>query len=201
MHNRILILLSLILLIILTVVSCINVANSKTTTDKIIEINYNHLTKDTRKQIDCLADNVYHEAGYEPEQGRMAVAFVTLNRVQDPRFPKDICSVVKQKNNYTCQFTWMCENKVTNRQKEQYELSREAALYVYVNYEKLKDITKGALYYHADYVNPKWKLQKTVTIGRHIFYKERGITNEKTKLAAERDGGRSAFILLADGRN
>ena len=200
MHNRILILFSLILLIILTVVSCINVANSKPT-NRILEISYNQLTKETQKEIDCLADNVYHEAGYETQQGRMAVAFVTLNRVQDPRFPKDICGVVKQKTNYTCQFTWICEHKITDRQKQQYELSREAALYVYANYEKLKDITKGALYYHADYVNPKWKLQKTVTIGRHIFYTERGIRHEETKPAIERNRGRPTFILLADGRD
>lgn len=201
MHNRILILLSLILLLTLTLVSCLQLANSQPTTNKIIEISYNQLTKDTRREIDCLADNVYNEAGYETHQGRMAVAFVTLNRVQDPRFPKDICGVVKQKTNYTCQFTWFCENKVTNRQKQQYELSREAALYVYANYEKLKDITKGALYYHADYVNPKWKLQKTVVIGRHIFYRERGIAHEETKPAVERDRGRTTFVLLADGRD
>jgi len=32
---------------------------------------------------------------------------------------------------------------------------------------------KGADHYHADYVNPYWakKLQKTSTVGRHIFYK------------------------------
>ena len=39
-----------------------------------------------------------------------------------------------------------------------------------MNHDNMKDNTKGALYYHADYVNPQWKLKKTVTIGRHIFY-------------------------------
>jgi spore germination cell wall hydrolase CwlJ-like protein len=48
------------------------------------------------------------------------------------------------------------------------------AIYVYANYEKLKDITHGALFYHADYVNPRWRgLEVTTKIGRHIFYKER----------------------------
>jgi len=195
MHKRILILLTLML------VSCLSISTTSFSSDKVLDIEYHQLTKEARKEIDCLADNVYHEAGYEAEQGRMAVAFVTLNRVQDPRFPKDICSVVKQKNNYTCQFTWMCENKITNRQKQQYELSREAALYVYANYEKLKDITKGALYYHADYVNPKWKLQKTVVIGRHIFYRERGTYDAQIKSTTERDRGRTTLVLLADGRN
>jgi spore germination cell wall hydrolase CwlJ-like protein len=54
-----------------------------------------------------------------------------------------------------------------------YNEAKEVAVFVYANYENLRDITKGALYYHADYVNPRWKLEKTVVIGRHIFYKER----------------------------
>lgn len=141
--------------------------------EKILEITYHQLTKETQKQVDCLADNIYHEAGYEPDDGKVAVALVTLNRLQDPRFPKDICGVVKQKTRSTCQFSWFCEHKITNRAKEVYTQARDIAVHVYVNYEKLQDITGGALYYHADYVNPRWKLEKTTTIGRHIFYKER----------------------------
>jgi spore germination cell wall hydrolase CwlJ-like protein len=40
-----------------------------------------------------------------------------------------------------------------------------------VNYERMKDVTGGATYYHADYVNPGWKLKKVDQIGRHIFYR------------------------------
>ena len=55
-----------------------------------------------------------------------------------------------------------------------YMEAKQIALYVYANYENLKDLTHGALFYHADYVNPRWRgLEKTVVIGRHIFYKER----------------------------
>ena len=60
-----------------------------------------------------------------------------------------------------------------DKQKEVYQEAQDVAVYVYMNHETMKDNTKGALYYHADYVNPRWKLQKTATIGRHIFYKER----------------------------
>ena len=129
---------------------------------------------DRERQLGCLAQNIYHEAGYEPDDGKKAVALVTLNRVQDERFGKDICSVVKQKVNSTCQFTWFCEGKQTPRSKNAYEEAREVALFVYANYEHLRDITNGALYYHADYVKPNWRnLEKTVVIGRHIFYKEK----------------------------
>jgi spore germination cell wall hydrolase CwlJ-like protein len=144
------------------------------TGEKLLDIKYSQLTSSAKKQVDCLAENIYYEAGHEPADGKTAVALVTMNRVQDPRYPKDICSVVKQKVNSTCQFSWYCEGKKAIRNFYAYEEAKEVAVYVYANYENLKDITKGALYYHADYVNPRWKLQKTVVIGRHIFYKEKG---------------------------
>jgi spore germination cell wall hydrolase CwlJ-like protein len=167
MHKRIYSL-AAILLVSLTI--CFSTAFSN---DKIIEVSYSQLTPDAKRQVDCLADNIYHEAGHEPEDGKRAVAFVTLNRTQDPRFPKDICGVVKQKTHETCQFTWYCEGKNVIRSNIVYNQAREVALLMYANYEKMKDITQGALYYHADYVHPKWKLDKTTQIGRHIFYKER----------------------------
>ena len=49
------------------------------------------------KDIDCLAKNIYYEAGSEPEEGKVAVAMVTINRVRDGRFGKSICSVVEQR--------------------------------------------------------------------------------------------------------
>jgi spore germination cell wall hydrolase CwlJ-like protein len=30
---------------------------------------------------------------------------------------------------------------------------------------------KDALYYHANYINPGWKREKIIQIGKHIFYK------------------------------
>jgi spore germination cell wall hydrolase CwlJ-like protein len=98
---------------------------------------------------------------------------VTLNRVQDPQFPKDICSVVKQRVKSTCQFSWYCEHDKRIRSNSAYLQARDIALLVYANYEKMHDMTSGALFYHADYVNPRWKLERTVVIGRHIFYKQR----------------------------
>jgi spore germination cell wall hydrolase CwlJ-like protein len=142
--------------------------------NKIMEIAYSDLTKDAKKQVDCLAENIYHEAGYESEKGKQAVALVTLNRTQDERFPSQICEVVKQKTQGTCQFSWFCMPVKLNRNTDAYKQSMEVALFVYANYEKLKDVTDGALYYHADYVNPRWRnVEKTTVIGRHIFYKEK----------------------------
>ena len=49
----------------------------------------------------------------------------------------------------------------------------ELATMIYFNHDKLDDPTDGATFYHADYVNPKWRgLVKTNQIGRHIFYRQ-----------------------------
>jgi spore germination cell wall hydrolase CwlJ-like protein len=140
--------------------------------DRIIGVTYTQLTSEARTQVDCLAENIYYEAGFEPRDGKIAVAMVTLNRVQDPQFPKDICSVVKQRTKSTCQFSWFCEHK-TIQNTSAYLQARDIALLVYANYEKMYDMTEGALFYHADYVNPRWKLERTTVIGSHIFYKQR----------------------------
>ena len=49
------------------------------------------------KEVACLAKNIFFEAGSEPEEGKVAVGLVTINRSQDPRFPKTVCGVVDQK--------------------------------------------------------------------------------------------------------
>ena len=163
----------LYILITLFLISTAIIASAAFNNDRFLEIQFSQLSKDAKTQVQCLADNIYYEAGYEPEDGKRAVAMVTLNRVNDPRYPKDICSVVKQKVNSTCQFTWFCEAKRIAKRNEAYDEAMTVALLVYANYEKMKDVTEGALFYHADYVNPRWKLEKTTKIGRHIFYKER----------------------------
>jgi len=128
------------------------------------------------KQLDCLALNIYKEAGYEPFEGKVAVAQVTINRANDPRFPKDICQVVYQKNFFykktVCQFSWYCDIIHKNRPvnpaafNESYEVAKKVLLENF----RLNGL-KDALYYHADYVNPKWNKEKVGKIGRHIFYK------------------------------
>ena len=130
------------------------------------------------RQLECLAMNIYKEAGYEPFEGKVAVAQVTLNRVSDSNFPNDVCSVVYQKTVGTkvvCQFSWYCDKVHRKRPvgDEAYNESYEVAKKVLLENFKLDSITE-ALYYHADYVNPKWSKIKVAKIGRHIFYKDKG---------------------------
>jgi spore germination cell wall hydrolase CwlJ-like protein len=133
---------------------------------------YEELNKEEQKQIDCLALNIYREAGAEPKDGKVAVALVTMNRVKAPGFPDSVCKVVQQKTKNTCQFSWKCITHLPRIDQELYKYTRELATHVFLNHHMLEDITLGALFYHADYVRPRWKkLEVTTKIGRHIFYK------------------------------
>jgi len=51
----------------------------------------------TSRDEDCLAHNIYYEAGGEPEEGKAAVGIVTVNRVLNGNFGKTICQVVNQR--------------------------------------------------------------------------------------------------------
>lgn len=157
------------------------------TTSYLYKAKFNLLSADAKKEVECLADNIYFESGYEPVKGQMAVAFVTINRVKSGFFEKDICGVVKQKVGGTCQFSWWCEDRpksistskvLTNGDNSLYNEVRNVALLVYANYDKMEDPTKGALFYHADYVKPGWKnMEHLTTIGRHIFYNRKDMKN------------------------
>ena len=150
------------------------------------KVSYNSLDKETQKQVTCLADNIYFEAAHEPLDGQRAVAFVTINRVLTGNYKDDICGVVYQKTGGTCQFSWYCDSNVTNkrltvRETMLYNEIRDIAVNMLINFEHQNDVTEGATYYHADYVNPGWKLQKVVKIGRHIFYRSNKDQIDKNK--------------------
>jgi len=133
--------------------------------------------RDRERQLDCLAKNIYYEAGSEPFEGKVAVAQVTMNRAASGKFPNDVCAVVYQKSiileRVVCQFSWYCENggKPPIRSREQYNESMEVAKKVLLEGFRL-DIMKQAMYFHGDYVNPNWGKSKIGQIGRHIFYRD-----------------------------
>jgi spore germination cell wall hydrolase CwlJ-like protein len=128
------------------------------------------------RQLQCLAKNIYHEAGSEPFEGKVAVAQVTMNRTQSGQFPEDVCKTIYQKNivyeKVVCQFSWACEHDTGVRpmNKAVYEESMAVAKKVLLEGFRLPSL-KDAMYFHGDYINPGWKRERIAKIGRHIFYK------------------------------
>lgn len=121
----------------------------------------------------CLTEALYFEARGEKIPGIFAVAEVILNRRDSAKFPSTVCSVISQgahrKN--ACQFSYKCDGH-----KEVYREQKAKALVAKIAQIVLEDraprLTKGATFYHANTVNPRWarSFRKTATIGKHYFY-------------------------------
>lgn len=128
-----------------------------------------------QRELECLAKNIYWEARGEPFEGKVAVAQVTLNRVNSNLFPSDVCRVVYQKtkrrDRIVCQFSWFCERNHLFKpiQPDEYKEAQLVARKVLLEDFRLPSL-ENALFYHADYVNPRWRKTKIAKIGRHIFY-------------------------------
>ena len=143
----------------------------------------------SQAEIECMAKNIYFEAAVESTAGQLAVAQVTLNRVNSKHYPNSVCEVVYQGPHTSdgfpkrdrCQFSWYCDGKddeVRNKGKL-WNTAHNLAKYVLKRQEDLLDITDGATHYHANYIDaPRWAGQKRVTtsIDQHIFY---GVRNGK----------------------
>lgn len=126
----------------------------------------------------CLASGVYFEARGESVRGQAAVAQVILNRVRNPAYPKSICDVVYQNEDWRnrCQFSFACDNiKDRIRSQEHWKTAREVAMAVTAGKIWLPEVG-SATHYHAVYVKPSWAktMKKVGRIGLHVFYRTYG---------------------------
>lgn len=147
--------------------------------------------EDHSRAVTCLAQAVYYEAASEGMDGGRAVAQVVLNRLHHPGFPSTICGVVYQGGDRMsgCQFSFVCDGSMQRipvpslwiRSREIAEQALSGKVFALVGH---------ATHYHADYVLPYWadSLDKTVQVGRHIFYRLRGAVGDSRGFS-QRYGG------------
>ena len=124
-------------------------------------------------ELECLAKNIYFEGRDQPWVGQVAIAQVTLNRVNSTLFPNNICDVVKQEKRNICQFSWYCDGK-SDQPKDLKGYKKATDVAIQVHSRTIPDVTEGSLWYHATYIRkPFWaySFQETVRINEHIFYK------------------------------
>lgn len=163
---------------LMLVISCLKVATDYRINNQTIDQVTVTSAREVEKQLQCMARNIYWEAASEPFEGKVAVAQVTMNRMNSGKFPDSVCGVVYQKTTFytkvICQFSWFCEtnHQVKPVHEKMYKESEEVAKMVMLEGFRLPNL-KEAIYYHADYVNPRWNKDKITQIGRHIFYKDR----------------------------
>lgn len=118
------------------------------------------------QDIDCLAQNIYHEARGESLQGQIAVAQVTVNRVKSGKFQNSICKTVFASK----QFSWTLDKSKKIRNAKAWQDAKTVATAVLQTPHYFPDFK--ALYFHTKQVNPVWnrKMHKLATIGNHVFY-------------------------------
>lgn len=124
-------------------------------------------TRYSKEDLSCLAEALYHEARGEGAQGQRAVAEVILNRVNSRSFPTSVCGVIRQPS----QFSYTIGGHKPIRNKAAYLRAMDIAQDALSGAPR--QLTGGATYFHTPAVRPAWarRFQKTVQIGRHIFYR------------------------------
>lgn len=137
------------------------------------------LTSHQERELHCLAQNIYYEAGAESYDGKLAVAQVTVNRTRHTNFPNTVCEVVKQKSvrkgRAVCQFSWFCTSKSKHRlpvNSKNYQESLLAARQVFVDGLEVHGL-KNALYFCTTHLHPGKDKIKVAKVGNHNFYRDR----------------------------
>lgn len=173
-----------ILILALILISPLKVQGTAINYDTLTPTSSFLMTQDTY----CMALNIYHESRSENLAGKFAVADVVMNRVNDRRYPDNICGVIYDaelkpswKNpddlvpvRNRCQFSWYCDGK--SDEPTETDAWNESILVAYqLIYEgRMEGLTEGATHYHTVYIEPYWarSLDLVGHIGSHIFYRE-----------------------------
>ena len=115
----------------------------------------------------CLAGTIYFESKGESLEGQLAVAKVVLNRAASPRWPNSICGVVYQKH----QFSFVRGGKMPSIRKGSAAWSRAKAIARIALADSWQTDVDDALFFHAKYVSPGWRLTRIGAVDKHIFYR------------------------------
>ncbi|MFY8165054.1 MAG: cell wall hydrolase [Sediminibacterium sp.] len=115
-------------------------------------------------EILCLSAIMFGEARGEPDIGKVAVAYTAINRKADPKYPKDICSVMNQ----PYQYDFLNKYGMPTKQEIAYLMPLARAILE----GKVDDPTKGAKWFHTKNMKPYWAKNKTIKVAynNHIFY-------------------------------
>lgn len=122
--------------------------------------------KRVTNEVLCLAQVIFFESGFEPQEGIEAVAAVVFNRAEMKYFPRSICGVVYQ----TKQFSWTADyTKWTRVPPQKYMDMARAFL---ANRDILQSTYENLTHFHRVDIAPKWgaQLEYVVTYGQHKFY-------------------------------
>jgi len=124
----------------------------------------------TGATVMCLALNIYFEARGEDMLGQLAVAEVTLNRVESSRYPDNVCDVVWQHK----QFSWTHDGKSDKPKDARAWAEAQRIARIALSENEMAVVGDGVTHYHASYVSPYWasSYERVAKVGKHIFYRK-----------------------------
>ena len=122
---------------------------------------------DLSRELNCLAGAIYFEAKSESLAGQLAVGRVIVARSKSGRFPDSYCGVVFQRS----QFSFVRGSTMPSIPKASRQWKNAAAIAQIAHEGSWKSPTEGALFFHAAYVSPGWRLKRLARVDNHVFYR------------------------------
>ena len=120
------------------------------------------------RELECLATGIYFESKSEPLAGQLAVGKVIANRAQSGgRFPSTYCGVLFQRG----QFSFVRGHSLPSVPRTSKQWQTAVAMAKIVDQGLKESAVGAALFFHARYVSPGWRLKRVASIGNHIFYR------------------------------
>ena len=119
-------------------------------------------------ELECLATGVYFESKSEPLAGQLAVGKVIANRAKSGgRFPPSYCGVLFQRG----QFSFVRGRSLPSVPRASRQWQTAVAIAKIVDQGLHESAAGNALFFHARYVSPGWRLKRVASIGNHVFYR------------------------------
>ena len=119
------------------------------------------------RELNCLAAAIYHESKGETLAGQLAVGRVIVARSKSGRFPDSYCGVVFQPS----QFSFVRGNTLPTGARTARQWKNAVAVAQIAHEGTWRSPVEGALYFHAAYVSPGWRLTRMARVDNHVFYR------------------------------
>lgn len=122
-----------------------------------------HLT-----ERECMARVMYFESNRSSDEGMSAVGTVVMNRLHSPKYPKSVCGVVGQPNQFA-------EGALTNPVNERSQSWAKALRMAdaVLSGERHAEVGRAEFFHTAGYTFPYRNMHYVALAGGNVFYEKR----------------------------
>ena len=114
---------------------------------------------------ECMTRVMYFESNRSSEEGMIAVGTVVMNRLESGRYPKTVCGVVGQKNQFA-------PGVLTRSMEKGKDLASRTATKV-LNGARHRNVEKAMFFHTAGMTFPYTNMHYLVEAGGNVFYEKR----------------------------